>query len=300
MESSVALLVLTSVAVALVSGNNLSACVGPAVGSRILSKRFGAFLGAAGFSIGLITQGSTMIKSVEVLLPNPTIQLRSEALLVAIMIFAIAYIIRIPISLGMSLVGLLAGLSISRNTPLSATFGTEVVLTWVVAPIIALILAFSLIKIINRNWPANFWQRVQTYKILIIILSFSTSYALGSNTLGLIVATGGFEATTVIVGVIASFIGAFYLSTGEIKRIAQELFLMRYPNATASLITATVLVEFATIFNIPLSNTQTITTAILGTGISYKTKFVSLKPFLTITIGWVIAPLLSFSIGLII
>lgn len=295
---SILLFILTFMAVMLVSGNNLSACVGPAVGSRIISTRIGALLGATGFSMGLLIQGPAMINSINILLPNATIQLRSEALLVAIIIFAIAFIIRIPMSLGMSLVGLLSGLSIARNMPLNTLFGLGVVLMWVITPIVTIVLAIYLIKFLNPDWPKNYWQRIQVYKILLIILAFSSSFVLGANTIGLIVATGGFDIITVIGGIIAAFIGAFYLSAGEIRRISQELFLMRYPNATVSLLTTTILVEIATIFNIPLSNTQTITSAVLGTGMSYKTKFVSLKPFLLIISGWGIAPLLSFIIGL--
>ena len=48
----------------LVAGNNLSACVGPAVGSRIISKRFAMLLGAVGFSLGLAAQGIGMTKTV--------------------------------------------------------------------------------------------------------------------------------------------------------------------------------------------------------------------------------------------
>ena len=70
MVFSVILLVLTFVAVMLVSGNNLSACVGPIIGSRIIGKRFGVFLGASGFSAGILLQGSTMTKTVGVLLPS--------------------------------------------------------------------------------------------------------------------------------------------------------------------------------------------------------------------------------------
>jgi phosphate/sulfate permease len=55
----------------------------------------------------------------------------------------------------------------------------------------------------------------------------------------------------------------------------------------------------ATFFHIPLSNTQTTVSAVLGTGIAYKTRYVSLKSFLTIVVGWVVAPLLSFAIGLL-
>ncbi len=74
---------------------------------------------------------------------------------------------------------------------------------------------------------------------------------------------------------------------------------MRYPNAMSTLLASTILVETATILNIPLSNTQALSAAVFGTSLSYKSKFVSLKPFLTIVLSWVIAPVLSFSIGLI-
>jgi inorganic phosphate transporter, PiT family len=75
---------------------------------------------------------------------------------------------------------------------------------------------------------------------------------------------------------------------------------MRYPNTTVTLLSSTVLVEIATIFHIPLSNTQTLTAAVFGAGISYKTKLMSSKPFLKIVAGWIIAPLLSLVIGIII
>jgi PiT family inorganic phosphate transporter len=297
---SVILVVLTFVAVMLVSGNNLSACVGPAIGSRIISKRFGMLLGALGFSAGLLVQGAGMIRTVGVLLPNATVELRAAALLVAILIFIIANVIRVPTSVSMSLVGLLAGLSIARNASASGAFATEVAAMWFAAPLIAMALSFYLIRVLNRRWPSNFWQRLQTYKVLLIVLSFSSAYVLGANTLGLVVATGGFELATVAAAVVAVFVGAFYLSGGAIRRVSQEFYLMRYTNATAALITSTVLVEVATFFNIPLSNTQTTASAVFGTGLSYRTKFVSLKPFLTIVAGWIAAPLISFAIGILI
>jgi len=297
---SLAVLILTFIAVMLVSGNNLSACVGPAIGSRVISKRFGTLIGGTGFSIGLIAQGAGMTKTVNMLLPNIALQFQAEALLVAIVIFVIADLIRAPVSLSMSLVGLFAGLSIAKGTLANGTYVTEVVAMWIVAPIIAILFAFYLIRIIDRNQPRNIWRRLQTYKLLLIALAFSTSYVLGANTIGLIVATGGFGFTTIVAAIIAIFVGTYYLSAGEIRRVSQELFLMRYPNAMTTLATSTILVEAATILNIPLSNTQALSAAVFGTSISYKSKFVSLKPFLVIVLTWVIAPLISFVIGLVI
>ena len=297
---SIIVLFVTFIAVMLVSGNNLSACVGPAIGSRIISKRFGMLLGAGGFTIGLVAQGAGMTKTVNTLLPNVALQFQVEALLVAIIIFVIADLIRAPLSLSMSLVGLFAGLSVAKGIFTNFVYVAEVVAMWVAAPLIAIFLSFYLIKAINKKTPKNIWRRLQTYKLLLIILAFSTSYVLGANTIGLIVSTGGFNFATVAAAIIAIFIGTFFLSAGEIRRVSQELFLMRYPNAMSTLLTSAVLVEVATIFNIPLSNTQALTSAVFGASLSYKSKFVSLKPFLVTASTWIIAPLLSFIIGLII
>jgi inorganic phosphate transporter, PiT family len=291
---------LVFIAVLLVSGNNLSACVGPAIGSRIISKRFGMLLGAGGFSLGLVIQGSGMIKTVTMLLPNGALQFRAEALIGAILIFIVADLIRAPMPVSMSLVGLFTGLSIANGTFTNGVYIAEVVVLWVVAPLIAIFLSFYLIRAINKAKPKNIWRRLQAYKVLLIVLAFATSYVLGANTLGLIVATGGFNFSTVILAIVAIFIGAFFFSAGEVRRVSQELFLMRYPNAMSTLLTSAVLVEAATFFNIPLSNTQALSSAVFGASISYKSKLVSLKPFLFVLLGWLIAPLLSFIIGLVI
>lgn len=297
---SIALVVLVFLAVMLVAGNNLSACVGPVVGARIVTKQFGVVVGAAGFSAGLLVQGSGMTESVGTLLPNASPILRAEALLVAIIIFIIAYKIRVPMSLSMVLVGLLAGLSIAGDSPANGFYMGEVVFTWVLVPLIAFGLAYGLIRLVNRSWPTNLWQRLQVYKVLLIVTSFTTAYVTGANTLGMIVATGGFDVASVLAALAAIFAGSFFLSEGAIRRVSQEFFLMRYANAAVTLVTSTVLVEAATTFNIPLSITQTTSTAVFGAGLSYRTKFVSAKPFLKVAVGWVIAPLLSFVIGLLI
>jgi PiT family inorganic phosphate transporter len=195
---------------------------------------------------------------------------------------------------------LFAGLSLANGVLKDGTYVTEVVAMWIAAPLIAIVFSFYLIRAINRSPPKNFWRRLQTYKILLIILAFSTSYVLGANTIGLIVATGGFDFATVIAAIVGVFIGTFFLSAGEIRRVSQEIFLMRYPNAMSTLLTSAVLVEAATIFNIPLSNTQALSSAVFGASISYKSKFVSLKPFLVTALSWIVAPLLSFIIGLVI
>jgi PiT family inorganic phosphate transporter len=285
--------------VTLWAGNNLSACVGPVIGARILTKQRGALLGIAGFTVGLLVQGSGMTHAIGLLLPNATAQLEVEALLVAIAIFVIAHLVRVPMSFSMSLAGLLAGLSVARGMTTDLSFLAEIALMWVIAPVSATLLAFNLVRIINRRKVKEVWHRIRFYKGLLIVLSFTTAYVSGANTLGLIVATGGFNLATIIAAITGIIIGSLFLGEGVIRRISQEFYMMRYSNATIALGASTVLVEVAAVLHIPLSATQTAAAAVFGTGLSYKAKFMSLKPFLTIVAGWVIAPLISFAIGLI-
>jgi PiT family inorganic phosphate transporter len=292
------LVIMVFLAVALVSGNNLSACVGPAVGARIISRKWGVLLGAAGFSVGLLAQGSVMLNSFRLFLPGVNLTLQVESLLVAVLVFVVADLIRVPVPLSMCMVGLFAGIAASEGNLFHEPFLLEVIAMWFVAPLAAAGLSFYLVRVLNKSSPRNIWRRVKIYKVVLIFLAFSTSYALGANTIGLIVATGGFSLWVLLTAILGIFVGVFFMSGGELRRVSQELFLLRYPNATVTLLTSTFLVEVATVFNIPLSNTQAISAALFGSGVSYKTKLISLKPFLTIVAGWVLAPVFSFLIGL--
>ena len=202
-------------------------------------------------------------------------------------------------SLSMSLVGLLAGLSVARGTTSGLSFMAEVAITWTVAPVSAALLAFHFIRILNKGEVKDIWRRIRFYKGLLIVLSLTTAYVSGANTLSLIVATAGFNISTITAAIVGISVGSLFLGEGIIRRIYQEFYMMRYSNATITLGASTILVEVAAVLHIPLSATQTAAAAVFGTGLSYKHKLMSLKPFLTIVISWIIAPLVSFTIGLL-
>ncbi|MDR1992778.1 MAG: inorganic phosphate transporter family protein [Nitrososphaerota archaeon] len=291
------LIIFIFLAVTLVAGNNLSACVGPAVGARILTKRAGALIGASGFTAGLLVQGAGMANSINRFMPVTSIEFQVELLAVAIVIFLIAHLVRLPLSFSMSLVGLLAGYALAVGSITHISLMTRTVAMWIIAPIVATVLSYYLIGYINNRPVKDIWHRIRTYKILLLVLAFSTAYVSGANTLGLIVATAGFNWVTVSIAVGAIFVGAFFLGEGTIRRVSEEFYRMRYSNATVALVASSILVEVAALLNIPLSNTQTTTASVFGTGVSYKTKFLSLRPHLIIVLGWIIAPVLSFFIG---
>ena len=288
------------ICVALVSGNNLSSCVGTAVGARIISLRVAAIIGICGFTLGLLTLGHDMIHSVQTLLPGGASQiLASEVLLSIIAVFILGVILRVPLSFTSSLTGVLTGISIAHGLPIDRIFLGYIIMVWILVPLASIAAAFCAMRVISGSTPKDLWSRARTYKFLIIAASFLTAYASGTNTLALVVAIGGFGIIQVSITIIAIIFGSYFLSAREIKRVGSEMYSPRYSSALVTLMISIALILFASTYGIPLSSTQTLSASVYGAGISHRDRFIATRPFLMIVSGWIVAPLVSLGIGLI-
>jgi PiT family inorganic phosphate transporter len=289
-----------SIATMLVAGNNLSASMSTAVGSKAVSTRNAQLLGAASYALGLFLQGNNMARTVRLLLPTASQTLVLELLATTILIFLFAKAVRAPISLTMSLVGLLIGASLASGLKINGLLTTETVLMWFLTPIIAALSTFITVKVTKTRNASKPWRRLMVFRILLILLSFTSAYTLGANTLGLMVALAGFTPMALAVGVASAVLGAIILSRGEMKRVGLELYSLRYTPALVTLAMSTALVELATMIGVPLSNTQALTAGVFGAALGYRFKYIDLKPFMTIVAGWIAAPLFSLIIGYLI
>lgn len=280
----------------MVAGNNLSAAVGTLIGSRILSRAGGALIGAAGFSIGLIVQGRSLHGTASSLLPDNNM-IVSLALLVSLIIFIMATVLRVPLSLIMALVGSSIGLSLRYHFQISSSLVLLIIFTWVLAPVLSVAMAYIINRRFSRMKPKNVWNFALTLKIALIIISFLTAFTLGANTLGFIAEVGRIKGYEILLLVIAIFLGSFILSGGVVRRVGNDMYTMRYSNAFVSLLVSSALVEGATLFGIPLSNTQTLTSSVFGSGLSYRLKFLEARAFY-ITVGmWILSPVLGIILG---
>ncbi len=284
-------------AVALVSGNNLSACVGTAVGAGIFSRRAGIALGASGYIAGLLLQGNSMIYAAHKLLPSSSALLVTEALSVTVAVFIIGHLMKVPLSLTMSLVGLITGISVAHHLPIDGAYFSEVAAMWIIAPVLAAFSSYIFTRILNNSPSSDIWRRVSIFKMLLLAMSFLAAYVLGANTVALMVSVAGFNTIDVVVATLAIIAGCSLLSSRELKRVGHDLFSLRYSNALVTLANSVMLVEIATIFGIPLSNTQTLSAGVFGSGLSYRQRYISVKPFAIIVLGWLLAPATSFLVG---
>ncbi len=292
------ILALIGILSAFVSGNNLSATVGTIIGSRVVSKNFGLLLGAGGFSLGLILEGRFLSDSLFLIMPQRT-DFILIVLSVSVIMFFIAAFSRIPLSLIMAIVGTSFGIALRVGYDYNALYIYIIISLWVLAPIIAIIFSYTLNRRLTRVNVKNVWVTARFYKVILVLVSFITSFTLGANTFGLLASLGNSSLLTIIVMVVAIFAGAAFLSSGVIRRVSQDMYGMRYQNAFVSLLVSSLLVEGATFFTLPLPSTQTLTSSVFGTGLSYRTKAMQVRPFLIIVLMWLISPLLGIFLGYI-
>ncbi|MCL5441895.1 MAG: inorganic phosphate transporter [Candidatus Thermoplasmatota archaeon] len=290
---------LAGILTAFVAGNNLSAAVGTIIGSRITSRAIGIAIGILGFTLGLMLEGSALHTASANLLPH-SYTLVSYAFLVSFALFILAYFLRSPLSLTMVLVGVAIGLSIHHGYTVNGNFVILMVITWILAPLGSVLFAFLLNRELQKRQSRNFWSEISYLKVILIAVSFLTAFTLGANTLGLIANMAGFDIWVIASMITGIVTGSLFLSKGIIKRVGEEMYLMRYSNALTSLLVSSVFVEIATLFSIPLSNTQTLTSSVLGTGMSYRTKAIYMRPFMIVLATWIIAPIAGLFLGLVI
>ncbi len=293
----VLIIAVTFLLTAMVSGNNLSAAVGTLVGSRTVSRFTGEIIGILGFIAGLLLQGTLMVKAASSLMPRTPAAIL-YVMGISLLIFAIATYIRSPLSLSMALVGAAIGVSTRVGFPIDNSYVSALILVWLVSPILLVFLSIMILRLMHSIDFRNPWRITAISRVLLVVTSFATAFALGANTLGLIGAVSGYGAYTMPVMVVGIAGGGLLLANGTIRRVGEEMFSMRYSNALVSLVLSTIAVEIGTQFGIPLSSTQTLTASVLGSGLSYRFKALHLRPFMVVAATWIMSPLLGFLLGL--
>ncbi len=292
----IALLVILS---ALVAGNNLSAAVGALVGSRTFSKTGGAILGVIGYSAGFLTEGSRMASASGNLLPH-SYSIVASLFLATIIIFTVAEILRSPLSLTMVLIGVSIGLAFRNNFSVNYPFVEFMIVTWILAPVIAILASYFINKrVAGVRWKSA-WNATVFFRVALVGAALFTSYTLGANTIGLIGAFYGFNITSELAVVAGILFGCFFLSGGVLRRVGEDMYALRYSNALVSTVVSSVMVEAATIVSIPLSNTQTLTSSVFGSGLSYRMKAIFVRPFLVVVLTWIISPVIGLLLGFVI
>jgi inorganic phosphate transporter, PiT family len=293
-------LVLAGLLGMVVSGNNLSACCGPIIGSGMVSRRTGILLAITGYILGLALEGPKLFRVREIFLPIDTATGTFSILLASLVVFLGGEISKVPLSLSKALTGAILGVSIALGTFNSSGYLGLILAFWFLVPLVATALGVLLIGLDDRLSPRNLWLKLSLLKTGLLLVSFLSAYVLGSNTLGLIagvVYNQTFYAT-VAVG-LGAVLGAFVLGRGALRRLTEGIFSLRYPNAFFSQLIGSATVELANQLGVPLSITETVSSGIIGSGLARRMRMMNARNVLLIVSSWVISPIAGFVLAFV-
>jgi PiT family inorganic phosphate transporter len=291
----------------ILGANNLSTCLGMSIGSRRLTYSQALALASVGVMAGILLEGNKLsgaITSGIISSKNPTIAINVVLSSVFVMVF-LTYR-RLPISLSQVAVGAAVGAAIAEGIDVNWAFTSLIAVSWLVTPFAGFIVAdliSALTMKLGRRVRGVFTQNIM-YSYLTILSGVYASYALGANTVGLIIGMVDTPASqhllvSIAMG-LATVFGMVLFSRGTTQSVAEDIVGLSPSASFASQMGGAATVHGFTQFGIPVSVSQAVVGGIFGAAIPRK--FVVRNSRLTreIALGWSVAPLFGAGLALVV
>ncbi len=286
--SDILILIIAFILAAFVAGNNLPACTGSIIASKMVSRKNGILIAILGYLLGLVLEGKFMSSTISLMLPHAYI-LTLLLFVISILLFVFAYLQKIPQSLSIIFTSSIIGIDLASNIKISSIFLIKIFSFWFLIPIASIFFSFILMKILyNRRQTKNIWTSIKIIKVFSIIASFLTAFTFGANTIGLLSVPLLQYSYSIYILMLGIIFGSIFLNKQVLKRISNDILPIRSINSLISQASSFFFVEIATIFGIPLSTTEIFVTSLYGTAFSYKYRLLLKKTLLTIIFSWLL------------
>jgi PiT family inorganic phosphate transporter len=291
----------------ILGANNLSTCLGTSIGTRRLRYSQALALASVGVMTGILLEGEKLSRAITFGIvssagPHFTINIALSSFLV--MVF-LTYR-RLPISLSQVAVGAAVGAAMAEGIEVNWTFTLLVALSWLLTPFAGFILADMLSRLtmrLGRRVKGVFAQNI-TYSYMTILSGVYASYALGANTVGLIIGMVDTPAhqdllVSIVLG-LATILGMLVFSRGTTQSVAEDIVGLSPSASFAAQMGGAATVHGFTQFGMPVSVSQAVVGGIFGAAIPRK--FVVRNNRLTreIALGWTLAPLLGAGFAMVV
>lgn len=286
--------------------NNSSFLIGNGEGSGSLAPREALVVATAGLLLGVLLEGSKMLKSLSgTITPSASDQVVFTALLVSIGVTVALSLLRLPVSFSMAIVGAFAGAVYGSSQPLDIARLEQVAAFWFLAPILAAVLAYLFYWIIVRsvsNLGLLALDGASRYGV--ILTSLVIAYVLGANNIGLIygVALNGSSPSEleVLLFVFAGVLGMVALGRGGIAGTVGDRLLALSPlGVVATFASSSVLIWFGTQLAIPISISQCLMGGMFGAAITKQLSVVNSRLAAENIASWLAVPVGAFLLALL-
>lgn len=285
---------------AVLGANNLSTCLGTSIGSRRLRYSQALALASIGTMGGILLEGSKLshvITSALVSSTGPQFAIIVTFSTLAVMIF-LTYR-KLPISLSQVAVGAALGAALAAGIDVNWRFALLIALSWILTPVVGFAFANLLSRLarrIGKEVRGVFTQNIM-YSYLTVVSGVYASYALGANTVGLILGMVDVPSSQhLLVSVtfgLATILGMILFSRGTTFSVAENIVGLSPSASFASQMGGAAAVHGFTELGIPVSMSQAVVGGIFGAAFQRKIVVRNDRLIGEIVLGWTAAPLLG-------
>jgi PiT family inorganic phosphate transporter len=286
-----------------IGANDTANCIGTTVGCGLLSFRRAAFLVALFSVLGAVLQGQHVMHTIGTGIVKTELDLLAVfvALVCSGIFVTLATFFRIPTSTSQAIVGGAVGVGLAIDAPISYTKFFTIAESWVICPLLVMVLAFGLFHLITR-----LLRRLLIGNILIqnamgwlaISSSCYVAYTLGANHAG--VAVGLLANLVIINPMVLLIVGGLSIAIGAVTygkkvtdTVGKGITPLDITGAFVAQISSGFGIHLFSFFGIPISTSSAIVGAVVGVGLVKGARSISQKTIWTIVIGWVMTPTLA-------
>ncbi|HED04643.1 MAG TPA: inorganic phosphate transporter [Candidatus Fraserbacteria bacterium] len=279
--------------------NDSANCIGPAVGSGLISYRRAILLVILAAAAGALLEGGRVIGTVGqgiVSAPLPPVALFIAMLSAGLAVTLPVVLLKLPVSTSQAIVGAMTGIGLAVGLPVHFSLVLDIIAVWVFSPLLALILSQLIyyfvalpLRLLHR---VSLWDHLLNYTV--IISAGYASYSWGANNIGNAIgplANLGYHSDWIILlGVAAVALGAVTYAGGVTETVAGGITQLDPLSAFATQTSVALVTHLFAVVGIPVSLSQLNVGALVGIGLVKGVRAVSRAKVFMITLGWVLTP----------
>lgn len=302
-----------------IGANDAANSMGVAVGSNVINFKKAVLVLSFFVLLGVSLEGGAVMQTtgggiINSSVGNPLSHfpiLTVVILLVAGLWVSVATKFGLPVSTTQSMIGSVAGAGLSLmiiNIGITTSINTYLLLgimfSWAIAPVASIFFAYFFYDLfaflINKVKGVYTVDKILSF--LIIIGGAGVAYTLGTNDVSTVMGVasstlgGSLAEHSLIIGLfggLALIIGVISYSRKVMNAVGSEITKLNPQSAFVAQISAVIIVWSFNQFGIPVSTTQAIVGGVCGVGLSRSVSTVNREKIKSITLAWVLTPLLS-------
>jgi PiT family inorganic phosphate transporter len=279
--------------------NDASNVFGSAVASRMLKFWTAAVLASVFVLLGALLQGQAGIETLKGL-TQFTLEQAVVSSVAAATTVTIMTILGLPVSTSQAVVGAILGIGILNQQLNLAGLG-KVVACWFGTPVGALVIAVIIYKVLGtfyNNLKINLFQSDILIRVSLIAAGSYGSYALGANNVAnvtaVFVGAGHLSVfSAALIGDLSIGLGILTLSKRVMETVGKKLVRLDPFSALVVLLAQSITVHIYTFIGVPVSTSQAVIGAVLGSGIVKGISTVSGRTLVNILIAWLLTPAIA-------